>query len=139
VTPASYSTEGGVICSFLMVARRLLAPRRHRRALAVSLVGRQGAGKTAARRMDDILPARAGSPDEALLDLAFLDGDGVGDVDHDDESMGRRPTRHCEGIASQRRPEMPVPRRQCLSLNVTRGWEAVARSLPRNRDYSGRN
>ena len=47
---ASYSTEGGVVRSFLMPARRLLASRRRRRALAVGLVGRRGAGLTAARR-----------------------------------------------------------------------------------------
>ena len=47
---ASYSTKGGVVRNFLTPARRLLASRRRRRALAVGLVGRRGAGLTAARR-----------------------------------------------------------------------------------------
>lgn len=47
---ASYSTASGVVRSFLRPARRLLASRRRRRAPAVGLVGRRGAGLTAARR-----------------------------------------------------------------------------------------
>ena len=46
----SYSTARGVVRSFLMPARRFLASRRRRRAPAVGLVGRRGAGLTAARR-----------------------------------------------------------------------------------------